>query len=188
MVPFSGSRNPDNLRILIPTHHKPAHAATSSERPHLPADPWVAGRFPAQRQCRRCLGETRRANPWPLLLAVVVTGVTYAIRALRWQYLLAPIGPTRFSTAFRTTVIGFAATFLLPARAGEVIRPYLLARQRGPQRHRRVCDHHPRAAAGPASPSCCCLRGSSSPRHPTRSRAIPRSSPASSSAVWRRPV
>ena len=76
-------------------------------------------------------GETRRANPWPLLLAVGLTLVTYAIRAFRWQYLLAPIGPTHFATAFRTTVIGFAATFLLPARAGEVIRPYLLARREG---------------------------------------------------------
>jgi glycosyltransferase 2 family protein len=75
--------------------------------------------------------ETRRASPWPLLLAVGVTGVTYAVRALRWQYLLAPIGRTHFSTAFRTTVIGFSASFLLPARAGEVIRPYLLARREG---------------------------------------------------------
>jgi glycosyltransferase 2 family protein len=73
--------------------------------------------------------ETRRANPVPLLLALVATGVTYAVRAFRWQYLLAPIGPTHFGTAFRTTVIGFAATFLLPARAGEVVRPYLLARR-----------------------------------------------------------
>ena len=75
--------------------------------------------------------ETRRANPLPLVLAVIVTGITYAIRSLRWQYLLAPIGKTHFTTAFRTTVIGFAATFLLPARAGEVIRPYLLARKEG---------------------------------------------------------
>lgn len=73
--------------------------------------------------------ETRRANPLPLVLAIAITGVTYAIRALRWQYLLAPIGRTYFGTAFRTTVIGFAATFLLPARAGEVLRPYLLARR-----------------------------------------------------------
>ena len=73
--------------------------------------------------------ETRRASPVPLLLAVVATGITYAVRAFRWQYLLAPIGATRFSTAFQTTVIGFAATFLLPARAGEVVRPYLLARR-----------------------------------------------------------
>jgi uncharacterized protein (TIRG00374 family) len=73
--------------------------------------------------------ETRRADPGLLILAVIVTGLTYALRAWRWQSLLAPIGPTRFSTAFRTTVIGFAASFILPARAGEVIRPYLLARQ-----------------------------------------------------------
>ena len=75
--------------------------------------------------------ETRRADPSLLLLAVGVTLVTYVLRALRWQFLLAPIGVTRFSTAFRTTVIGFAASTFLPARAGEVIRPYLLARREG---------------------------------------------------------
>ncbi len=75
--------------------------------------------------------ETRRADPLYLLLAVCVTLLTYAIRARRWQSLLAPIGPTRFATAFRTTVIGFAASFFLPARAGEVIRPYLLAKREG---------------------------------------------------------
>jgi glycosyltransferase 2 family protein len=75
--------------------------------------------------------EIRRAQPLLLLAAVAVTSVTYVLRALRWQYLLAPLGHTHFSTAFRATVIGFAATFLLPARAGEVIRPYLLARREG---------------------------------------------------------
>lgn len=73
--------------------------------------------------------ETRRADPWLLLGAVGFTMLTYLLRAWRWQSLLAPIGRTHFSTALRTTVIGFAATFLLPARAGEVIRPYLLARK-----------------------------------------------------------
>jgi uncharacterized protein (TIRG00374 family) len=53
------------------------------------------------------------------------------LRALRWQYLLAPIGQAHFNAAFRTTMIGFAASAVLPARAGEVIRPYLLARQEG---------------------------------------------------------
>lgn len=75
--------------------------------------------------------ETGRADPVLLTLAVVITALTYGLRALRWQYLLAPIGVTHFLTAFRTTVIGFAASFLLPARAGEVIRPYLLARREG---------------------------------------------------------
>jgi len=64
-----------------------------------------------------------------LAAAVCVTLMTYVLRAFRWQYLLAPIGPTRFATAFQTTVIGFAASFLLPARPGEVLRPYLLARR-----------------------------------------------------------
>ena len=64
-----------------------------------------------------------------LTLAFVLTGVMYLVRAERWQYLLQPLGQTRFWVAFKTTVIGFAASFILPARVGEVIRPYLLARE-----------------------------------------------------------
>jgi uncharacterized protein (TIRG00374 family) len=64
-------------------------------------------------------------------LTIGLTALTYVVRAERWKYLLEPLGPTRFRTVFRTTVIGFAASAVLPARAGEVIRPYLLARQEG---------------------------------------------------------
>lgn len=64
-----------------------------------------------------------------LLAAFGLTLAMYIVRAERWQYLLAPLGDTRFRVALRTTVIGFAASFILPARAGEVLRPYLLARQ-----------------------------------------------------------
>ncbi len=74
-------------------------------------------------------GETRRADPTRLGLALGFVLLTYVLRAFRWQYLLAPIGRTHFTTAFQTTVIGFAASFLLPARPGEVLRPYLLARR-----------------------------------------------------------
>ena len=74
---------------------------------------------------------TRHADGRLLLVGVMVTMLTYALRAARWQYLLASIGPTRFSTAFRTTVIGYAASFVLPGRPGEVLRPYLLARHEG---------------------------------------------------------
>src|SRR5215204_2664454 len=73
--------------------------------------------------------ETRRARGAFLGAALAFVLTTYVLRALRWQYLLAPIGATRFSTAFETTVIGFAVSFLLPARPGEVLRPYLLARR-----------------------------------------------------------
>ena len=73
----------------------------------------------------------RRAHPGLIAIGVAVTLLTYVFRAWRWRLLLAPIGHARFRTAFRTTVIGFTATFLLPARVGEVLRPYLLARQEG---------------------------------------------------------
>ena len=73
--------------------------------------------------------EMQQARPDLLALTLALTGVTYLVRAERWQYLLEPLGKTRFWVAFRTTVIGFAASFVLPARAGEVLRPYLLAKQ-----------------------------------------------------------
>jgi glycosyltransferase 2 family protein len=75
--------------------------------------------------------EMSRARLDLVLLALVVTGLTYVLRAVRWQYLLAPIGHVRLSMALRATIIGFAATALLPARAGELLRPYLLARKAG---------------------------------------------------------
>jgi uncharacterized protein (TIRG00374 family) len=66
-----------------------------------------------------------------VLLSVGLTGVGYLIRAERWQYLLEPLGRTRFGPVFRATVIGFAASTIFPARVGEVIRPYILAKREG---------------------------------------------------------
>jgi len=70
----------------------------------------------------------KAARPDMLLLALAMTFVMYLVRAERWQYLLEPLGATHFWVAFRTTVIGFAASFVVP-RSGEVLRPYLLARR-----------------------------------------------------------
>lgn len=64
-------------------------------------------------------------------LALVPLAIAYLARTVRWQYLLQPVGRASFSMAFRATVIGFAATALLPARVGELLRPYLLARHEG---------------------------------------------------------
>jgi len=72
-----------------------------------------------------------QANKGWILAATLVTLQTYLLRAWRWQALLRPLGGAPFRTAFRTTVIGFAASFLLPGRVGEVLRPYLLARREG---------------------------------------------------------
>jgi uncharacterized protein (TIRG00374 family) len=70
-----------------------------------------------------------RARPEWLALSLATMFVNLAIRALRWKYLLEPLGETTFANTFRATAVGFAASAVLPARAGEVIRPYFLARQ-----------------------------------------------------------
>jgi uncharacterized protein (TIRG00374 family) len=75
--------------------------------------------------------QVREARVDLLIVGFALVVVTFVIRAHRWQYLLRPIGPTRFRTAFRTTIIGAAALGVLPARAGDLLRPYLLARQEG---------------------------------------------------------
>jgi uncharacterized protein (TIRG00374 family) len=69
------------------------------------------------------------ARPEWLALSLATMFLNLSIRALRWQYLLEPLAPTTFASAFRATAVGFAASAVLPARAGEVIRPYFLARQ-----------------------------------------------------------
>src|SRR5919201_2710959 len=66
-----------------------------------------------------------------IIWSVIIGAVTPVVRAFRWRYLLDPIGPTRFGPVLRATIIGFAALALLPARAGDVIRPYLVARTEG---------------------------------------------------------
>jgi uncharacterized protein (TIRG00374 family) len=75
--------------------------------------------------------QVRHARGDLLVLAFVCVMLTYWARAVRWRYLLTPVGPTRFRTVFRATVIGFAALAILPARMGDVLRPYLLARWEG---------------------------------------------------------
>jgi glycosyltransferase 2 family protein len=64
-----------------------------------------------------------------LALSLLTMLVNLAIRAWRWQYLLEPLGRPSFASSFRATAVGFAASTVLPARAGEVIRPYFLSRQ-----------------------------------------------------------
>jgi uncharacterized protein (TIRG00374 family) len=68
------------------------------------------------------------ADPLWLTLSLITMFANLAIRAWRWQYLLEPLGRTTFGNAFRATAVGFAASSILPARAGEVIRPYFLSR------------------------------------------------------------
>jgi uncharacterized protein (TIRG00374 family) len=78
---------------------------------------------------RRVVAAIADARPDWLALSLATMILNLSIRALRWKYLLEPLGATTFASAFRATAVGFAASSILPARAGEVIRPYFLARQ-----------------------------------------------------------
>ena len=68
------------------------------------------------------------ANIWLILLALIAIYGCYAIRALRWQRFCRYLGPTTFRNTFAGTLMGFAAIFVL-GRAGEPVRPLLLARK-----------------------------------------------------------
>jgi glycosyltransferase 2 family protein len=63
--------------------------------------------------------------------ALFLTFVSYFLRALRWKFLLAPIRPTRLANLFPSTLIGYMANNLLPARLGEFVRAYSLGQKEG---------------------------------------------------------
>ena len=66
-----------------------------------------------------------------LLLSASIFVATFGffIRALRWKVLLAPVkADTRLRSRFAGVAIGFMVNNLLPARAGELARPYAFSR------------------------------------------------------------
>jgi uncharacterized protein (TIRG00374 family) len=76
----------------------------------------------------KLLHAVRAANPWYLLLSLVAIYGCYALRALRWEVFQKNLGQANFWTIYKLTLAGFSAVFLL-GRAGEPIRPLLLARK-----------------------------------------------------------
>ena len=65
-----------------------------------------------------------------LVLTVVTIYVCFAIRALRWMRFSRTLGTTHFLNVYSATLMGFTGTFLL-GRAGEPIRPVLIAKKDG---------------------------------------------------------
>lgn len=73
--------------------------------------------------------QIRAADPKLFAASIAVATSAYAIRAVRWGVLLAPVAPdTTFSNRWATTMIGFMANNILPARIGEFVRAYSLSR------------------------------------------------------------
>ena len=62
-------------------------------------------------------------------IALFFIGVWF--RAVRWSVLLRPIAPVSPRQAFPIVAIGFMANNVLPLRAGEIARAYVLSRKTG---------------------------------------------------------
>lgn len=65
-----------------------------------------------------------------LLIATAICLFLFAIRAVRWHYLLLPNARIAFAPLFSATMIGFMANNVLPVRAGEFVRAYVLSKKR----------------------------------------------------------
>lgn len=76
----------------------------------------------------KLLHAVRNADPWLLILSIVAIYACYALRSLRWKVFQRNLGPSSFAPIYAMTLAGFAAVFLL-GRAGEPVRPLLLARK-----------------------------------------------------------
>ncbi|MBJ6799272.1 lysylphosphatidylglycerol synthase transmembrane domain-containing protein [Geomonas propionica] len=63
--------------------------------------------------------------------ALLLTFVSYYLRAVRWKFLLLPIKKTSLGKLFPSTLIGYMANNLLPARLGELVRAYSLGNKEG---------------------------------------------------------
>lgn len=68
----------------------------------------------------------RTADLADIFLAVVPLYLGYAVRTLLWQKIISVSKKVDFFSAFSSLIIGFFANNVLPGRAGEFIRAYIL--------------------------------------------------------------
>ena len=71
---------------------------------------------------------TDHVNPLGLLAGLAFTYLAYMLRAVRWRIFLKPVCKTTTARLLAPQFIGFAALALL-GRAGEMIRPYIIAKK-----------------------------------------------------------
>ena len=66
------------------------------------------------------------ANYWYVAPAVVVLFLSFWLRCYRWSVLMRPVAAITPRRLFSYSLIGYMANNLIPARAGELIRAYVL--------------------------------------------------------------
>ncbi|MBF0171583.1 MAG: flippase-like domain-containing protein, partial [Nitrospinae bacterium] len=71
----------------------------------------------------------KQANYWWVLPAALIEVAVIFIRAVRWRPFLEPIRKVSLYDSSMACYIGFTGNMILPARAGEFIRAWVLARK-----------------------------------------------------------
>lgn len=71
----------------------------------------------------------KEANYLYVIPAILISVLVMALRSLRWQSILSPIKKVPFMDLFSINYIGFMANSVLPARAGEIIRPLIVSKK-----------------------------------------------------------
>jgi hypothetical protein len=71
------------------------------------------------------------ARLWPLFVGAVLGFGMMFWKAVCWHIMLAPHARIPVLRIFRYTVLGYAASTVIPARAGEILRVWLLKRRDG---------------------------------------------------------
>jgi len=69
----------------------------------------------------------RGASAAPLALVCAMISAALFLRAMRWRVLLNAHGDIRPATAFWATAAGYFGNNFLPARAGELVRTYIIS-------------------------------------------------------------
>jgi uncharacterized protein (TIRG00374 family) len=87
---------------------------------------WLAARGVSWPEVGASLREARWAY---LILMTLPAAAAVYLRAIRWGILVRAVAPVGLQPLVSATAIGFAANMVLPLRAGEVLRPWLLARR-----------------------------------------------------------
>ena len=77
----------------------------------------------------KILDSLRQAQYVYLLPALALYFLGVWVRAVRWHFLLRSIKPISHRALFSTVVIGYMANDILPLRAGELVRAYVLGQQ-----------------------------------------------------------
>jgi uncharacterized protein (TIRG00374 family) len=84
---------------------------------------WVFSKFDFAQ-----LGADLRRLDWTwVAVAVAVEAAVYFVDAWRWMVLLRPVGAPNFGCCLQSVFVGLFANDILPMRAGEIIRCFLLS-------------------------------------------------------------